>query len=160
MEYSIKKMENDLFRIQEQIEKSCVIYHEVVGLVRGGVIPATLLSHRLGLPVSLINWSFRDHKRVDHHALDNIMYNIYRGRRYLIVDDMIDSGETLFKFYSALNNLTETYEVKSLFEKHKPHLAVLISNLYPQHIIRPTYYGRSINRNIDNTFINFWWEEK
>lgn len=154
MNYTLGRMERDLFKIQEQIEKSGTKFDEIVGLARGGVIPATLLSYRLDLPLKLIDWSFRDHKRVDWNSIDNVAFKIYSGRKYLIVDDILDSGATLSKFYQALDT-SATGSKLTL-----PSLAVLVSNLYPEFDIRPTYYGRTINRNEDKEWVNFWWEDK
>lgn len=154
MNYTLAKMERDLFRIQEQIEKSEKRFDEIVGIARGGVIPATLLSYRLGLPLKIIDWSFRDHKRVDWNSIDNIAFKIYSGRKYLIVDDILDSGETLSKFYGALDS-SATGSTLTL-----PPLAVLICNISSENIVHPTYYGRTIDREQDKEWVNFWWEEK
>jgi hypoxanthine phosphoribosyltransferase len=63
-----------------QIAKSGVQITDIYGLQRGGLIPAVMLSHKLGIPMTI--------NRVSNTTL--------------IVDDICDSGETfreLFKMY-------------------------------------------------------------
>lgn len=157
MEYSYRMFNEDMFKIQEQIEKSDQQFTEVIGLARGGVIAATVLSHRLDLPLKIVDWSFRDHKRVDYNAIDNIQYNIYSGRRkYLIIDDILDSGETLDNLFRAL----ECPEVSAQMILECTKVAVLIQNSAAISNTRADYRGRDINRLEDSAWVNFWWEEK
>lgn len=70
---------NDLAR---GIFKSKAMIDAVYGIPRGGLIPATILSHKLGLPL------------ITKEQLDTWHMRIVG--RVLIVDDVSDSGETLF----------------------------------------------------------------
>jgi hypoxanthine phosphoribosyltransferase len=71
----------------------------IVGLTRGGLVPATMLSHYLDVPMSALNVSLRDSDLgpTSDTALAEEAYG-YDGRppkRILIVDDINDSGDTL-----------------------------------------------------------------
>ena len=50
----------------------------IYALQRGGLIPGVLLSHRLNIPMA-----------------DRL--NPYYGKRFLVVDDIADTGQTLFR---------------------------------------------------------------
>lgn len=68
-------------------------FDAIVPVVRGGMVPATILSHMLDLPVNPIVWQTRDgehQERKKWHAL--------RGR-LLVIDDILDSGLTLSQLY-------------------------------------------------------------
>jgi hypoxanthine phosphoribosyltransferase len=59
-----------------QITESGIVFETIFGLQRGGLIPAVLLSHKLGIPMT---------KGTISHTT-------------LIVDDICDSGETFLEF--------------------------------------------------------------
>lgn len=65
----------------------------IVGLSRGGVTPAVILSHRLGVPMRSLEVSLRDggRKMIDFE----ICADALSGDRILVVDDINDSGETI-----------------------------------------------------------------
>jgi len=67
-------------------------YTMVVGLARGGVIPAVMISHKLGIKYDSVVWQTRDGGLIENGRLNNI---INREQKVLIVDDICDSGLTL-----------------------------------------------------------------
>lgn len=67
-------------------------YTVVVGLARGGVIPAVMISHKLGIKYDSVVWQTRDGGLIENGRLNNI---INREQKVLIVDDICDSGLTL-----------------------------------------------------------------
>jgi hypoxanthine phosphoribosyltransferase len=89
-------IENQITDLAEQISKSQENIIAIYGLPRGGLIPAVLLSHKLGV------------KYVNEWPL--IKY-LYHPDNVLIVDDICDSGKTL-KEYN--NHPTATLHYKSL----------------------------------------------
>jgi hypoxanthine phosphoribosyltransferase len=80
----------------------------LVGVARGGLVPATMVSHRTGFPMTCIHHSNRDDdvqavfvgelKRILDHGDQTIV----------IIDDICDSGRT-------------NIELLQLIEKHRPH---------------------------------------
>ena len=85
------------------IEKACgffareIVRHQkmdaIVGLTRGGLIPATILSHMLDLPMVPVNYSAKD-GRGDNRNHNNMLPYV-EGKQVLIVDDICDSGKTM-----------------------------------------------------------------
>ena len=55
----------------------------IVGITRGGLIPAVMLSHSFDLPMETLGVSFRDN-RATHHT----KFKPIDDARYLIVDDI------------------------------------------------------------------------
>lgn len=78
----------------------------IVGVSRGGLIPATLLSHRLGLPMDTISVSaYEGTRRTLEKPLQVIGWDKTRHdlTSTLIVDDILDSGDT----YNAIRYTTD-----------------------------------------------------
>jgi len=69
-------------KIELQVRKSEIQYNAVVGVLRGGLVPAVMLSHRLNLPMYIL-WP-------DSELGDSC-------GRILIVDEIYDTGETIQK---------------------------------------------------------------
>ncbi|HET8688655.1 MAG TPA: phosphoribosyltransferase family protein [Methanosarcina sp.] len=66
----------------------------IVGLTRGGLIPAVMISHYLGIPMHTLKVSLRD----DIEGPESNLWmaeDALGGKNILIVDDINDSGETL-----------------------------------------------------------------
>lgn len=104
-----------LNNILQQMDAAGFTPKAVIGLTRGGLIPATIVSHALHIPVLPIRWSTRDHahqhvpaeiKRevweiitdcdnpeVGDTPTDKGYYHCVR-EGILIIDDICDSGES------------------------------------------------------------------
>jgi len=76
----------------------------VVGLIRGGTIPAVMISHYLNVPMHTLNISLRDSSigpesnlwmAEDAFGYEDQESHISRRHNILIVDDINDSGTTL-----------------------------------------------------------------
>lgn len=79
-------------------------YDGIVGLSRGGLIPAIILSHKLGLPVKPLTYSSKQGQGDKHH--DNIIPEWFSEGRWLVVDDIVDSGYTFKELAMASINST------------------------------------------------------
>lgn len=66
----------------------------IVGISRGGLIPATILSHRLGVPMIELCWQTRDGDAQDLETLETIK-KAFNIDTTLFVDDICDSGKTI-----------------------------------------------------------------
>lgn len=66
----------------------------VVGLTRGGLVPALYISHYLDIPMHTLKVSLRD----DSNGAESNLWmaeDAFYGKNILIVDDINDSGATL-----------------------------------------------------------------
>ena len=97
----------------------------IIGLGRGGLVPAVMLSHHLEVPMEALMWQTRDGDfRSLNHLHDALVLHSYReGERILIVDDINDTGRAMLDITkiveerAQLNNWTYTYETAVLFER-------------------------------------------
>ena len=65
----------------------------IVGLGRGGLIPATLLSHYTNIPMQTLDVSLRDGGfKVSNLGMSE---DAYEGKNILVVDDINDQGSTI-----------------------------------------------------------------
>lgn len=76
----------------------------IVGLSRGGLPLATVLSNRLGVPMVPLEWSLRDNPKKDIEKFREIL-DTYKECEILLVDDLIDSGRTYIDIWATF----ETY---------------------------------------------------
>lgn len=82
--------------LESQITSSKIKYDYIVGLARGGAVPAVYLSHRLKLPVHIMDWSTRDTEyTLGKETNCLIPEDLIAGKRILLVDDIVDTGECI-----------------------------------------------------------------
>jgi len=138
MDYTFEMFNVDIDNIIKNITEVKFNPFMIVGITRGGLIPATVLAHRLDIPTSrveVINWS-RNKIPEEVYFAHNCDLPI------LIVDDIVDTGYTQENIHAFLPNAK---------------YAALLYNV-GQTIAEPDFYGRIINKTIDPSWIDFWWE--
>lgn len=152
----------------------------IVGITRGGLTPAVLLSQYLEVPMYTLDVRLRD--TADDYSIESNLWlaewafgyvpqeeQATIGARWdpahrkniLIVDDINDSGATI-------NWIKEDWE-SSCFLDHEvwenavwgkaTRFAVLYDNLASDAILNPTYSSQEINKAEDPSWIVFPWEE-
>lgn len=115
---------NDLVKaIIQQVQESNWVPELIVGISRGGLLPAVMLSHYFDCPMTPLVWSTRDDdRRVSDTSLAE---EAAAGKHILIVDDIIDSGITIVQIMedwdlSVVQNIDwgRTTKVASLHTRH------------------------------------------
>jgi hypoxanthine phosphoribosyltransferase len=91
IQYNYPTYHIDLRTLHKRVEESGVKYDLIVGVVRGGLIPATHLSHLLEVPLATLMWSSSG---VRDSSNQHITTALSSGKRVLVVDDIIDDGTT------------------------------------------------------------------
>jgi xanthine phosphoribosyltransferase len=119
----------------------------LVGIGRGGLVPAAYLSHRTGLPLLTVDHSSGEHGFGDE-LLEKLAAKIEQGARILIVDDINDSGATI-------NYLRAAIEAK-VDHPDRLRVAVLVHNVRSK--ARAEYHGSEIDRDRDKRWYVFPWE--
>lgn len=130
----------------------------VVGITRGGLIPATLISHYLDVPLHALHISFRDGVS-DSETNCWMSEDAFNGKNILVVDDINDTGRTF-------NWLKEDWQASCFPGKqeewddiwHKTvKFATVINNDFSEFKF-VDYTGRVINKLEDPQWIEFPWE--
>jgi hypoxanthine phosphoribosyltransferase len=119
----------------------------LIGIGRGGLVPAAFLSHRTGLPLLTVDHSSGEHGFGDE-LLEKLAVKIRAGARMVIVDDINDSGATI-------NYLRAAIEAK-IDDPSRLRVAVLVHNI--RSAARAEYHGSEIDRGTDKRWYVFPWE--
>jgi uncharacterized protein len=134
----------------------------IVGITRGGLVPAVLLSHYLDAPLHTLKVALRDGEEddCDHNAWmaeDAFGYSEEK-RNILIVDDINDSGATFAWIKRDWPTSALPHDEKwSQIWGHNVRFAVLVHNLASE---EPSdYVGMEINKAEDPSWVTFPWEK-
>lgn len=119
----------------------------LVGIGRGGLVPAAYLSHRTGLQMLSVDHSSGEAGFGDE-LLDKLATKIESGSNILIVDDINDSGGTIQYLRAAI-------EAK-VGEPGRLRVAVLVHNVRSK--AKAEYHGSEIDRDQDKRWYVFPWE--
>lgn len=146
MDYTYDMFQNSIDMLADEIEihmsQTEEEYDYVVGITRGGLVPAVNLSHKLGIRMIAVNWSTRDS---DIRVLSEETLDLIRGKRILIVEDIVDSGKTLSQLTEALKDVCIV------------DIAALVYNT--DQSIEPKFHAVTIDRKEYSDWINFFWEK-
>lgn len=143
--YSNEELKRDCDIISNQYIRDNGKPDLIVGIVRGGLIPAVYISHKTKTPMTTVSVSLRDHVNVDWSSFETVNKFVLHNRKILFVDDLTDSGKTLSMISKKYGKSIKT--------------SVLIHNT-SQNICVPDYYGSIIDKEKDDRWIIFPWEEQ
>jgi hypoxanthine phosphoribosyltransferase len=118
----------------------------IVGIGRGGLVPAVFLSHAIGAPMQ-VDWSGGE-AAVTDLALARLAGRTRAGGQLLVVDDINDSGRTIAQLRGAL----ATAGAQADGER----FATLIDNVASAE--RVDYSARTIDRRVTKDWFVFPWE--
>lgn len=141
----------------------------VVGLTRGGLLPAVMISHYFKVPMKSLDISLRDGGEQESNlwmAEDAFGYNREDGvpaaKNILIIDDINDQGSTL-------NWLMEDWRSGCLPSDARwnhvwgqnVRFAVVVDNLSSKCNVKMDYIGMEVNKAEEDVWIEFpyedWW---
>ena len=139
----------------------------VVGITRGGLLPAVMISHWLGVPMKSLDVSLRDGGDLVSNcgmAEDAYGYNKELGEQaspnILIVDDINDTGATF-------NWIMEDWQSSCLPNdarwnhvwNHNVKFAVIVDNLASKCKVTMDFVGMEVNKAENDVWIEFPYEE-
>lgn len=142
----------------------------VVGITRGGLIPAVMISHYFQVPMKALNVSLRDYSETTsdlemaEHAFgydseNPEKFSLANAKNILIVDDINDTGETL-------NWIIDDWESSCLSKEprweqvwnNNVKFAVIVDNLSSGCYVTMDYFGVEIDKSEDNVWVEFPYE--
>lgn len=133
---------------QIQMLPLCQQPTSVVGIVRGGAIPAVILSHMLDIPLTMVSYSSLRGKGDDKNHSNKIPGNVLTTPNQILIDDIVDTGYTMKELSGALESAGN----------HTFITAALILKAHPAQQHNPTYYGHAI---VDqDQWVVFPWEHE
>ena len=119
----------------------------LIGIGRGGLVPATFLSHATGLPMLSVDYSSQVEEFAEG-ALARLAGRTRRGDKLLFVDDINDTGGTIGRLRTIL---AEQGAVAGSIR-----FATLIDNVRSAQ--RVEYHAETIDRAITKDWFVFPWE--
>ena len=149
----------------------------IIGITRGGLTPAKLISHYYNLPMYTLDIRLRQdlsgagpesNERMAKDAYGQYDGSSIEGKNILIVDDINDSGATFLHLQNDWQNICNAYHANqgSTFVnarwddvwENTVRFAVIVENTSSE-FGGVTYYSKEINKAEDDVWIVFPWEE-
>lgn len=155
--YTKENFDYDIASIADQLIVSDFKPDFIIGLSRGGLIPAVVLSHKLDVPMYALNWS---NNTQDIVTLEAILDG-HNNANFLVVDDLIDSGALLKQLFNQIDRPDYTKDLSRF------RVATLLNNLDVEKLYENkistvicNYYGTAFSRSENPEWFTFYWEEK
>ena len=161
--YTWRDVEHHTQEILRQICSDSWRPDYVVGLTRGGLVPANLISQYLGCRMETLKVSLRDDTECESNlwmAEDAFGHEMEHPKNILIVDDINDTGATL-------NYIREDWPSGCFPDNPRwtevwgsnVRVAVLVDNESSKSEIPVSYSAVDINKAEQDSWIVFPWEE-
>ena len=155
-------VEGQTQEILRQISASNWSPDYVVGLTRGGLVPANLISQYLGCRMETLKVSLRDGEQQETNcwmAEDAFGYDAEAKKNILIVDDINDTGATLnWIRQDWMSSCFATSPVWNSIWGQNVRVAVLVDNESSKSEIPISYSAVDINKAQEDCWIVFPWE--
>lgn len=162
---SWQDVENCVHEVVYQINQSAWRTDYVIGISRGGLVPALLVSQYLNVPLHVLHVSLRDSNRTSESNLwmaEDAFGTMKQGRNkrknILIVDDINDTGATfnwIKTDWRAGCFPNDEVTWGNIWEGNV-RSAVLVENLDSS--FKTCYNAIEVNKAENDVWINFPWE--
>lgn len=137
----------DVKALAEQLSADHWTPDFLIGIGRGGLVPAVYLSHALGLPTLSVDHSAQVHDFAGA-ALERLAARTREGERLLVVDDINDSGATIARLRAML--------AEAGAAEAQVRYATLLDNI--RSVSAVDYRARTLDRAVTKDWFVFPWE--
>ena len=130
----------------------------IVGITRGGLIPANLLSQYTGVKMNSLDISLRD----GGDCVSNLgmAEDAFAGKNILVVDDINDQGSTLNWIMNDWPSGCFPYDERwEHIWGNNVRFAVVVDNLSSKCAVGMNYWGMEVNKAEKDVWIEFPYEE-
>jgi uncharacterized protein len=134
----------------------------IVGLGRGGLLPAVMISQYFGIKMNSLDISLRDGG--DTVSNLGLSADAHDGVKMLIVDDINDTGATLnWLMRDWMDSAHPESEIWHKTWNKTVRFAVVVDNLSSQCKTYMDYTGMEVNKSEQDVWIEFpyenWWRK-
>lgn len=165
MEMSDNKFKSLISKICRDIMISNWTPDYIVGITRGGAIPAIMISHYLNIPCHTLQVSLRDN---DNNCETNCWMSedafgySDTKKNILIVDDINDTGATINWIKNDWMSSCLPHDDKwNDIWGESVRFAVVVDNLSSKNEVPVSYCGMEIDKDFENIWVEFpyevWW---
>ena len=130
----------------------------IVGITRGGLFPAVMISQWFDIPCQTLKVQLRDGSDCESNLW--MAEDAYKGKKILIVDDINDQGSTLnwiIKDWPSGCMPNDTTWPKVWNDNVR--FAVVVDNLSSKCNVKMDYIGMTVNKAENDVWVEFPYEE-
>jgi len=155
--YSWKQVEGAVLDIARQMSAHNWKPDYIVGITRGGLVPANLLSQYTGIKMHTLNVSLRDNGESESNLW--MAEDAFKNKKILIVDDINDQGSTInwIKQDWPSGCFPDDPKWKQIWGD-SVRFAVLTHN-YGSKFKDPDYHVWTVDKREEDCWLVYPWEE-
>jgi hypoxanthine phosphoribosyltransferase len=154
--YSWSQVQGAVLEIARQMQAHNWRPDYIVGITRGGAIPAVLLSQYTGIPMRPLEVSLRDGGNCTSDL--GMAEDAYNGKNILIVDDINDQGSTIAWIKEDWKSgCLPNHPVWKTIWGHNVRVATLTNNLSSNEDV--DYSVWEVNKAEEDCWLVYPWED-
>ncbi len=154
--YTDKQIDGFVMELVRQMLADAWKPDYIVGLTRGGLVPALKISQYLSIPMETLKVSLRDGGETESNCW--MAEDAYAGKKILIVDDINDTGATLewIKNDWRTSAFPGDDKWESVWNQNVRFMTIIDNDSSSAEV---NYSAVSINKAEEDVWIVFPWEE-